>query len=213
MQAEERHFFIPGELGKIEAIEHTAPNPVNAILIMCHPHPLYQGSMNHKIVSTLCRAFSSVGVTSYRFNYRGVGQSEGVYGEGLGESRDALSVVQAIQHLHPQKKLILGGFSFGGYIAYHIAAEAQVSHLILIAPSVSNFKMIDLPEPTMLSTFSIIQGDADEIVPYEEVMAWLHTRKESFTLFKFGGAGHFFHGKLLVLKETALGIGRLAGLF
>src|SRR3990167_4751645 len=99
----EVRFEIAGEVGKIEGILHQpqASDLGDAILVMCHPHPLYQGSMDNKVVTTICRHFADQGIPSFRFNYRGVGKSEGVYGDGIGESADALSVVAYAKSLYP----------------------------------------------------------------------------------------------------------------
>ncbi len=172
----------------------------DSILVMCHPHPLYQGSMDNKVVTTVCRHFADQGTPSFRFNYRGVGKSGGVYGDGIGESADALSVVNYAKSLYPGKNLLLAGFSFGGFVAYQVSIPAQASSIILISPSVTHFDMKALPEPNV--SLLVIQGDADEIVPHPEVAAWLATRKREYRFVTLAGAGHFFHGRLLELKEA-----------
>ncbi len=156
--------------------------------------------MDNKVVTTVCRHFAELGILSLRFNYRGVGKSEGEYGHGVGESADALSVVEYVKSLYPGKKLMLAGFSFGGFVAYNIAIPAQATSIILISPSVAHFDMKALPEPE--ATLLVIQGDADDIVPHSEVAAWLSTRKREYRFVTLAGASHFFHGRLLELKEA-----------
>lgn len=191
---------IPGKVGVIEGVLHQPSTIGDSILVMCHPHPLYQGSMDNKVVTTVCRHFADQGTPSIRFNYRGVGKSGGVYGDGTGESVDARAVVEYAKSLYPDKKLILAGFSFGGFVAYNIAIPAQATSIILISPSVAHFDMQALSEPK--ASLLVIQGDADDIVPHSKVAAWLSTRKREYRFVTLAGASHFFHGRLRELKEA-----------
>lgn len=198
MQAIERHFFIKGQSGPLESIQHAPEAPDNRVLLVCHPHPLYQGSMENKIVTTLCRAAAESGITAYRFNYRGVGQSAGEYGHGVGESEDARAILAEIQQRHPDASILLAGFSFGGFVAYNIAASIKPLGVFLVSPSVEHFDMVALPEP--LAPLMVLQGDQDDIVPYPAVVAWLLTRKCDYHFMKWAQVGHFFHGKLIEIK-------------
>lgn len=199
MQGGESRFLIKGPAGSLE-VAASVSDQVKAILIVCHPHPLFQGSMDNKVVTTLTRSFRELGVTTYRFNYRGVGQSEGEYAAGVGEAEDALAVIDYAKRAHHPDFFILAGFSFGGAIAYRIAPQVQPRELILIAPSVTHFEMASLPE-SVGANLLVIQGDQDEVVPYPEVVQWLLTRKESYTFVKCQGVSHFFHGHLMQLKQ------------
>lgn len=197
----ETTFLYPGAAGDIEVLttmpEHT---PVRASVIICHPHPLYGGTMGNKVVSTLARAFSNLGLRTVRFNFRGVGKSAGMHDEGRGETADLLGLAHWLQTLFPQDELWLAGFSFGGFVAATAATQLQVNQLITIAPQASRFLSPALPPITC--PWLIIQGEEDDVVSPQELYAWLETRHPAPKLIRIPQAGHFFHGHLLVLREA-----------
>ncbi len=176
--------------------------------IMCHPHPLYSGTMDNKVVTTLVRGASQQGLDTIRFNFRGVGQSEGEHDHGKGEQDDLAAVVNyAITELGWQK-IYLAGFSFGSGVAcLHASNYAEqnpdkISGLFLVAPAVHHF---EAPSTLPFEFEShVYMGDADEVVPFDEVEHWvdLLTPQPHFHIFE--GAGHFFHGRLIDLKKTFL---------
>jgi alpha/beta superfamily hydrolase len=199
----ETNFLISGPSGNLELLtahpKETA-TPINAIAIICHPHPLYSGTMNNKVVTTLKRVFSDLGLRTVRFNFRGVGKSEGTYGDAVGELNDLLTVIDWVQSVSPNTELWLAGFSFGSYIAACAATTVPTKKLISIAPPVVNFDFENLAP--ISADWLVVQGDQDEIVDAKAVYAWVETINPKPTLIKMNDATHFFHGKLLELRDA-----------
>jgi alpha/beta superfamily hydrolase len=196
--------FIQGPAGKLEAIIEagSADTSYPVTFIMCHPHPLQQGTMHNKVVTTTCKAFQQLGVGTIRFNYRGVGLSEGNYGEGIGEIADLLAVVEWLKQQSPGHAIWLGGFSFGGYVAYSAANEIGAKQLLSIAPGVTRFPVLTKQEPAM--PWVIIQGEADEIIEPEAVYSWASQHEAHYELIKLPEVGHFFHGRLVELRQLLI---------
>ena len=199
--AADEALIIPGPAGRIEAAldcpEGDAPaQPVLAIV--CHPLPTEGGSMHNKVVTMTARALRECGVTTLRFNFRGVGQSEGTFDEGDGELDDLRAVAAWARAQHPDKALWLAGFSFGAWIALRGAAELQAAALISIAPPVGRSWDFDVAIPDI--PWLVIQGDADEVVDAEAVYAWLDGLPQSPEVVRMPDASHFFHRKLMDLR-------------
>jgi alpha/beta superfamily hydrolase len=195
----EPEFFIPGPLGVLEAIATVGDEKNNTTAIICHPHPLQSGTMHNKVVTTLMRTFRELGCHTIRFNYRGVGQSAGSYGEGIGETDDLFAVMDWVKQTTPQHDVILAGFSFGGCVAMRAAALRSVKKLITIAPPVMRCQLSGLPAITC--PWIMVQGELDDVVPPQEVYQWLETVDPKPELIRFPTAGHFFHGQLIELRE------------
>ncbi|MBK2296381.1 alpha/beta hydrolase [Francisella philomiragia] len=196
-------FFIQGKAGRIEtAYDKVKDASQEVVAVVCHPHPLYQGSMHNKVVTTISRAMKTLNIESYRFNYRGVGDSQGEYGDGVGELEDLISVCDWIRENTHFKKIILCGFSFGGAIAYMSLNKIDnVVGLITIAPAVDRFDLTKFDEPKNLP-WLVIQGIDDDTVNPNSVFDFtLKTVKSELTLVKMNEVGHFFHGKLIQLKD------------
>ena len=200
-QEKQTKLFIPGPVGQLEAIVTWPEQTVQPIVgVVCHPHPLYEGSMHNKVVTTVAGTFDRLGVPSVRFNYRGVGASDGSYGEMVGETQDLLAVIDWVQTRLPDHALWLAGFSFGAFIASSAANQLQPTQLMTIAPAVnhadfSQFDQIACP-------WLVVQGDKDEVVPPEEVFAWAANPPSPLELQVMRDAGHFFHGRLIELREV-----------
>lgn len=171
-------------------------------LIMCHPHPLFSGTMDNKVVTTLVRGASQQGLDTIRFNFRGVGKSEGEHDYGKGEQDDLAAVVDyAVKELG-WKTIFLAGFSFGSGVAclYSNQHPENISGLFLVAPAVHNF---DAPSTLPFEFEShVYMGDADEVVPFDEVEHWVNLLTPQPHFHVFEGASHFFHGRLVDLKKT-----------
>lgn len=201
MQGKTEQLIIPGPSGDLEAVLFTPQVAANKLFVMCHPHPLFQGTMDNKVVTTLTRAFAELGFMTLRFNYRGVGKSVGAYDHGVGEVQDTLAAIAYLQQrFGVPNTFVLGGFSFGGFVAYQTALQHLPNALILISPSIAKLNA-DTPQaycPTL-----VIQGDHDETIPAETVYAWLKTRKNDIIIKEIAGASHFFHGKLPDLRDIA----------
>jgi alpha/beta superfamily hydrolase len=200
MTNKEIHFFIAGQAGKLEAISTAVGSDSrHALVIICHPHPLFGGTMQNKVVTTLARTFDELGLMTMRFNFRGVGQSEGTYDEGRGESQDLLAVIQSAKQHYPDVALWLAGFSFGAYIAAKVATEIEVQQLVTVAPAVEHFPMQTLPP--ILCPWILVQGELDEVVPPAAVFAWAESRDPQPLIIRLPQATHFFHGQLTELRE------------
>ena len=201
MNAHTQRQTVAGPAGALEcAIDAPAGTP-RGLAVVCHPHPQHGGTMDNKVVQTLARAFTQLGYTALRFNFRGVGASAGAWAQGPGEIDDALAVVAASRA--QAQPLVLAGFSFGGYVAAHAAARladsgAAVERLVLVAPATSRFEMAAVPSGTL-----VIHGESDDVVPLAAVFDW--ARQQSLPVTVIPGAGHFFHGQLSLLKSLVVG--------
>lgn len=204
---QETSIIIPGPVGSIEAVL-TGCQPgdtLEQLAIVCHPHPLFGGTMNNKVVVTLVRAYRDKEIPSIRFNFRGVGASDGTYDDGIGETDDFWAVYQWAQEHMPSQRMFIAGFSFGSYVAsrgYARLAEREnqiPEHLLLIAPAVSKWDFSEVfPLP---GDIWVVMGDADEVVPPEAVFEWVESVYPPIQLLRMEGASHFFHKRLSDLKQ------------
>ena len=186
-------FSIPSPSGVLHGVVHMPKGAPRAIAVVAHPLPIMGGTMDNKIVTTLVKTFAELGFVALRFNFRGVGDSSGVYDEGNGEVEDVLAVVQyAMQEFGPLP-LILSGFSFGGYVQARAAEQLHPQKLVLVAPAVGRFAMPQVPADTLL-----IHGEMDEVVALGDVMTW--ARSQHFPIVVVPEATHFFHGHLHQIK-------------
>lgn len=191
--------FIPGPAGPLEALAENFDHIDQGVLVVCHPHPQHGGTLHNKVVHSLARAGHELGLASLRFNYRGVGQSEGSYDEGRGETDDLLAVLDWLDaHAHPPR-LWLAGFSFGAYVAMRASGQRPIDQLITVAPAVNLLRFQGLSPPTC--PWLLLQGTADEIVPCEAVRDWMAQLASPPQTLYFEGAGHFFHGRLVELRR------------
>ncbi len=199
-QVGEHGVEIAGPIGTIEA-KSLCPEQSreDIIAVICHPHPLHGGTMKNKVVTTVARSVRDLGICSLRFNFRGVGKTEGEYDEGRGEAEDLLAILSWIHERAPQIKIIVVGFSFGAYVSYRVASQTNLNALILLAPPVHHYDFDTLAPPNC--NCLVIQGEDDEIVPPEAVYAWLRKQPVTTKLIRLAQTGHFFHGKLVTLKE------------
>ncbi|TWI55412.1 hypothetical protein IQ22_01334 [Pseudomonas duriflava] len=194
--------MIEGPAGALEGLHYHHPE-AKGLAIICHPHPLFDGTMHNKVVSTLQRTARDAGFSTLRFNFRGVGQSAGQYGEGQGEIDDAYAAAHWLLKNHAELPLTVLGFSFGGCVAGCLAGRlekegASLARLFMLAPSVERFDVENkLP---LACPITIIQPDADEVVTPARVYAWAETLDQSHELIKVPECSHFFHGKLTDLK-------------
>ncbi len=191
---------IAGPAGRLEALieeSSVAGRPALAAVI-CHPHPLFGGTMHNKVVHTLARSLRAGGAASLRFNFRGVGGSEGTHDEGVGEIQDALAAVGVARSRWPGVPLVLAGFSFGGAVAIEAAAAADPSWLITVAPAVERVRMEQLVPPRC--DWLVVQGDADEVISADSVLQWMGQWAPQARVRVLSGVGHFFHGRLHELQ-------------
>lgn len=195
---------LPGPAGDIEARIETPQGlgHVAAFGVICHPHPLYGGTLDNKVVYTLARALHDLGMPTIRFNFRGVGKSAGTYDEGRGETDDALAAIAAGREKWPGAGVWLAGFSFGGAVAIRAAARARPERLITVAPAVRRVPVDDVAMPTI--PWLIVQGDADDVVNAQDVVDWARSLPHVPELALLNGVGHFFHGKLNELRAAVV---------
>jgi hypothetical protein len=200
---------IAGPAGEIEALVESpaaggtvAGSAPARFGVVCHPHPLYGGTLDNKVVYTVARAFVELGVPSIRFNFRGVGGSAGVYDDGRGETADALAVIAYGRARWPDAALWLGGFSFGGAVALRAAAQAWPERLVAVAPGVTRITMEGVGSPAC--PWLVIQGDADDVIEPPAVLDWASRQTSPPVIQVLPGAGHYFHGRLHELRTVVL---------
>ncbi|MBU6382276.1 MAG: alpha/beta hydrolase [Betaproteobacteria bacterium] len=203
MNAQTQTRSIQTQSGRIEVLIDQALKP-RGLALIAHPHPLFGGSNQNKVVQTLARAFLEQGYDTWRPNSRGVGASEGVFDEGRGETEDFLDLLQVAQSHYPglgsaQQSLALAGFSFGSFVASMAYQRLEsialtADHLVLVGPAVSRFPMPQVPQQSV-----VIHGEDDEVVALSDVMAW--ARPLDVPVLVFPHTSHFFHGRLPLLKQ------------
>jgi hypothetical protein len=202
MKQDTRREQVAGPAGSIECAIDEPQGPVRGVVVLCHPHPQFGGTLDNKVVQTLARAFLQLGYRTVRFNFRGVGASTGAWDEGRGEVDDALAVIAAHRAASPGLPLALGGFSFGGFVAAQAAARLAdgqaVERLVLVGPATSRF---ELPATVAPDTV-VIHGEADDVVPLAATLDW--ARPQVLPVIVLPGVGHFFHGQLTLLKNQVL---------
>jgi hypothetical protein len=181
------------------AVDTIADVPECGVAVVCHPHPVHGGTLDNKVVQTVARALAQCGWRTVRFNFRGVGGSGGAWDEGRGEVDDAMAVIAA--HRVPGEALVLGGFSFGAYVAAaaarRLAPAEAAQRVVLVGPATANFALPTVPPDTL-----VIHGEHDEVVPLSATLDW--ARPQALPVVVVPGVGHFFHGQLGVLKALVL---------
>jgi uncharacterized protein len=197
MNAQTLRQLITGPAGQIECAIDAPAAALRGVAVVCHPHPQHGGTMDNKVAQTLARAFVQLGHRVVRFNFRGVGASQGEWDEGRGEIDDALAVIAA--HRDAALPLLLAGFSFGAYVASQAAQrlpdDGKPQRMVLVGPSTQKQAMAAVPADTV-----VIHGEVDEVVPLSATLEW--ARPQSLPVIVFPGVGHFFHGQLALLKNV-----------
>ena len=198
--SESTTLLLDGPAGALEvAVDRSDAAPLPAVAIICHPLPIEGGTMHNKVVTMLARSLRELGLDTVRFNFRGTGNSEGSFDDGVGEADDLRAVATWVRAQRPEAALWLAGFSFGAYVSLRMAAELQPSMLISIAPPVRRSWDFDsLVPPTC--PWLVIQGEADEVVDPQAVFDWIDTMRDPPDLVRMPGTGHFFHRKLMDLR-------------
>jgi alpha/beta superfamily hydrolase len=191
---------IEGPAGAIEAVIEDPGASETAFAVVCHPHPRFGGTMENKVVTTLARAFHETGMPTVRFNFRGVGGSEGTYDAGVGETGDADAAAAWGERRWPGRPLVIAGFSFGAYVALRLTQRRKPQRLITVAPPVARFDFRTLESPQV--PWLIIQGDADEVADPAAVRGWAESLLPKPRLVFMPGVGHFFHGRLNELRAV-----------
>ncbi len=189
---------IEGPAGRIEALV-SEPESAPAVAVLCHPHPQHGGTMNNKVVHTLARTLAGTGFATIRFNFRGVGESEGSYADGRGEVDDARAIIDHARQHWPGLPVWLGGFSFGAMVAIVAAAQQDIAGLVSVAPPVDRMDIAEIVQPRC--RWLILIGDEDELVDVDTVVEWVNRLDPGPQLRVLEGVDHFFHGRLIQLGE------------
>lgn len=195
-----QELILPGPAGHLECLVDV-PEPADAragTIVICHPHPLHGGTMHNKVVTILERAMRELGLNTVRFNFRGVGESEGQYDDGYGETDDLFAVTEWVRRSRPDDSLWLGGFSFGTYISLRAAQNLKLGQLISVAPAVGRFSFADLHHPGC--PWLIIAADEDEVIAIDEVRDWVDSVDPPPDFVVMERASHFFHRRLMDLR-------------
>jgi uncharacterized protein len=202
MNAHTERLEFTGPGGRVQVLRDQPEGAPRGVAVIAHPHPLYGGTMDNKVVQTLARAFVQCGWTAVRFNFRGVGSSEGSYDEGRAEALDLQAVVR---ELAPQGQLALAGFSFGAFVTAQalqsLWSERDVRALVLVGTAASRFQVPPLPADSHDRTL-VIHGEKDETVLLPAVLDW--ARPQSLPVTVVPGVEHFFHGQLPLLKNLVV---------
>jgi hypothetical protein len=190
---------IDGPTGLLELAVGAALPDARAVAVICHPHPLHGGTMDNKVVTMLERTLRDAGAATVRFNFRGVGASTGQYDDGHGEGDDLAAVVAQARAWAPSAALWLAGFSFGSYVAARMADALRADLLISVAPPVGRFAFRAIAHPPC--PWVVLQGEVDEVVDPALVFAHFAHMQPPVEMLRFADTGHFFHGKLVQLRE------------
>ncbi|RDU99959.1 alpha/beta hydrolase [Trinickia dinghuensis] len=204
MNVHTKKFLIDGPVGKIEVALDAPEGAPRGIALVAHPHPLFGGSMDNKVAQTLARTLVQLGYATYRSNFRGVGQTEGEFNEGVGERDDLLALLEHMRAEPGQESLplVLAGFSFGTAVISHVArmlAEhgQSIERMVFVGTAASRFDVASVPENTL-----VIHGEQDDTVPIGSVYDW--ARPQELPIVVIPGAEHFLHRKLHILKRIML---------
>lgn len=212
MNAQTRKFSLPGPAGLLEALEDLPEASVytqpHGVAIVAHPHPLFGGTMDNKVVQTLARALVQCGWRAVRFNFRGVGASAGTYDEGLGELADLLAVLEHSAPSGPgtpSTPIALAGFSFGAFVTSHavaaVASSRMLEQVVMVGTAASRFTVAPIA-PELHDRTLVLHGEQDDTVPLADVMNW--ARPQDLPVTVIPGGGHFFHGQLPLLRSVVV---------
>lgn len=191
---------LEGPAGTLEALlEFPAHAQAGTpVAVICHPHPPDGGTLHNKVVSTLAKAFTESGIISLRFNFRGVGHSQGAYDHGTGELADCLAVLNWVQQHRRSAPIALAGFSFGAWVALKAAERMPPALMVSIAPPVGFRDFSDVARPAC--PWLAVQGLQDEIVDADTVIGWLERQTPRPAIVAMPQTSHFFHGQLVPLR-------------
>lgn len=198
--AERGEFLLRGPAGAIECavdVPH-GTHKRDITMVICHPHPQHGGTMHNKVVTIIERSMRELGIRTVRFNFRGIGASEGSFDDGYGETDDLFAVVEWVRRTRPHDALWLSGFSFGAYVSARAASQLSLGQLISIAPPVDRYEFGNLPRPEC--PWLVVQGDEDDVVPVDAVQSWADRTVPPPDLVVMHQAGHFFHRRLMDLR-------------
>ena len=194
---------IPGAAGGIETMVELPAREPRGVALVAHPHPLFGGTLDNKVVQTLARAFRELGYVALRTNFRGVGATSGEHDHGEGETEDLLQVVDWARERFGHERTVLAGFSFGAYVQTRVAKRTAVERMVLIGVPYGAVEGARhyAPEPVPSDTV-LIHGELDETVPLKQVMQW--ARPQELPVIVVPGADHFFHRRLHIIRRIVV---------
>jgi alpha/beta superfamily hydrolase len=196
-------FTVTGSAGQIEGLVQMPEDIPCALAVVAHPLPTMGGNMENKVAVMLAKTFAGMGCVAVRFNFRGVGASEGSFTGGDGEEQDMVDVVRFAQEQFGEElPLLLSGFSFGGYVAARAAQRLKPQHLVLAAPAVTRFAataVLTSDMPGVPPDTLIVHGEHDDVVPLAKALEW--ARPQHLPIVVLPGAEHYFHGRLTQLRD------------
>jgi len=192
---------VAGPAGRLEALfEQPQEETPRGVAVICHPHPQHGGTMQNKVVHMLARSFVAGGLAALRFNFRGVGRSEGRFADGEGEVDDVRAALAAARERSGGRQVWLAGFSFGAAMAVRAAVDEKIAGLVTVAPAAFRFAGSTDEQPRC--PWLIVHGENDELVPIDESVDWVDSFDPGPELVVFPETGHFFHGRLVDLRDT-----------
>ncbi len=199
MNKQSEKFTLAGGAGAMECVLDAPNEAPRGVALVAHPHPLYGGTMDNKVAQTLARTFVGLGYAAVRFNFRGVGASEGEHDHGHGETDDMAILLEHMRARFPGLPVALAGFSFGTFVAAQlqqrlVAAGAPAERLVLVGSAAGKWAMPDVPADSIL-----IHGETDDTIPLKAVLDW--ARPQDIPVIVIPGADHFFHRKLGHIKN------------
>ena len=201
MNSQTQKIMLQGAAGQIEALRDEPAGASRGVAVVAHPHPLFGGTMDNKVVQTLARALVQCGWSVVRFNFRGVGASQGEHDAGVGEAQDMLQVIAQVA---PEGALAVAGFSFGSFVASHVLAQLShrvVDKVVFVGTAAQRFTVAPIA-PELHDKTLVVHGEADDTVSLASVMDW--ARPQSLPVTVVPGGGHFFHGQLPLLKNLVV---------
>ena len=194
-------FLFTGPAGRLEGIHREGDDGSTRSAVVCHPHPQHGGTMHNKVVYRAAKAFEELGWSVLRFNFRGVGASEGSFDDGRGEADDLRASLDWLAARHPDAGLVVAGFSFGCAVGLPVgAADDRVTHLVGIGTPIDRFRfelLADVRKPKLF-----VQGGRDEHGPVPELEAGLGRVAKPWRLVVVEGADHFFGGRLPEMQRA-----------
>lgn len=186
--------LIDGPVGKLETVINLPTGEARGIALVAHPHPLFGGTLDNKVVQTLANTYVSLGCVALRMNFRGVGVSEGVHDEGRGETDDWLAVHEYARSYYPDLPLFLAGFSFGAYVQSEVARRIAHQKMVLIGPAVGTCALGSVAANTL-----VMHGELDDTIPLTHVLRW--AAPQNLPIVVVPGSDHFFHRRLHLIRE------------
>jgi len=227
MNSRNKVIQIDGLVGSMEMSidlpDELKTNPafmVRGLALVAHPHPLMGGTMDNKVAQTMARAFNQLGYVSMRPNFRGVGGTEGVHDDGVGELEDLLHVTEWMQTPSSWAQLeasanqawtasantlplVVSGFSFGSFVGSHLVQrlaelDRPAERLVMVGSAAGKWTLAQVPADTIL-----IHGELDETIPLVDVLDW--ARPQELTVQVVPGADHFFHRRLHCIRNIISG--------